>query len=150
MTLATRISLALLFVFTAGGVLAEPMREVVIKVDGMFCPFCTFGIEKRLNLLPETAAVRTDLAAGEAIVTLKPEAEFVAKHFAAAIKRAGFTHSGITLREVAASTKEATKGDSTPAIPPLPQRDIAPAPSEIGFTFKKVIGEAGITPGQFD
>ena len=104
MTCALRTSLVVLFVLTAGGVRAEPAREVVIKVDGMFCPFCTFGIEKRLKMLPETASVRTDLAAGVAIVTLKPEAEFTEENFADAIKRAGFTHSGITLREVTGSS----------------------------------------------
>ena len=69
----------------------EVPREVVIKVNGMFCPFCTFGIEKRLKKLPETESVRTDLAAGEAIVTLKSGSEFVEEHFADAIKRAAFT-----------------------------------------------------------
>lgn len=39
-----------------------PQREVVIKVYGMFCPFCTFGIEKRLKKLPKRplyASIRT-------------------------------------------------------------------------------------------
>ena len=92
--LTTSLIVVVLFLCLSGLAVAESVREVTIKVEGMFCPFCTFGIEKRLKLLPETASVRTDLAAGEAVVTLTPEAVFVEDHFADAIQRAGFTHAG--------------------------------------------------------
>ena len=75
-------------------------QQVVIKVNGMFCPFCTAGIEKRLKALPETETVKSDLAAGEVIVTLKPGAKYEKENFEDAIKRAGFTHSGISLQSL--------------------------------------------------
>lgn len=124
---------------------ASPPREVVIKVNGMFCPFCTFGIEKRLKKLPETADVRTDLAAGEAIVTLKPDAEFAQEHFADAIKRAGFTHAGITLRELASTPQPVTAAP----IPPAPAEEISHNPGHAGFSYSKTIGGPGTAPGQF-
>lgn len=124
-------------------VAAEPLQEVVIKVNGMFCPFCTFGIEKRLAKLAETASVRTDLAAGEAIVTLKPGAEFVAEHFADAIERAGFTNSGIRLRSGAATT-------SRPTSRPVSSRSKDRSGAQwIGIASVKTIGSEGDGLGEF-
>ena len=137
------IVVVLLFCLT-GLARAEPVREVVIKVQGMFCPFCTFGIEKRLKLLPETASVRTDLAAGEAVVTLTPGAAFVEDHFSDAIERAGFTHAGITLHEPPAETEP-----PAPDISALPQTEISPPQGDSGFTYHRTIGSLGQSPGQF-
>ncbi len=142
------IGLALLFltISLAGWAGAEAPHEVVIKVDGMFCPFCTFGIEKRLRALDEAQTVRTDLGSSEAIVVLKPGAEFVENHFADAIKRAGFSQSGITLRNVPPGT-----GDVTVAsIPPGAKTNITSAPGKVGFTFGRTIGGPGKGVGEFN
>ena len=136
--------IAFLFLCLVGVAQAEPVREVTIKVHGMFCPFCTFGIEKRLKLLPETASVRTDLAAGEAVVTLMPGAVFVEDHFADAIERAGFTHAGITLQELPVATET-----TTPSISALPHTEISSTQGESGFTYQRTIGSLGQSPGQF-
>ncbi|MBI4558682.1 MAG: hypothetical protein HY706_13965 [Candidatus Hydrogenedentes bacterium] len=120
-------------------------REVVIKVNGMFCPFCTAGIEKRLNMLPETADVRTDLAAGEAIVTLQPGAEFVDGHFADAIKRAGFSHSGIELREARPRVDRAEPG----AVGTV-SAGVVTHGKKAGSRYVTTIGGVGGGAGQFD
>ena len=121
-------------------------REVIIKVDGMFCPFCTYGVEKRLRKLEETGDVQIDLATGEAIVTLKPAAQFIAAHFDVAIKKAGFTHSEITLRPGHESLAEflSTSAGS------LPGRDISHTPPPFEFAYLRTIGELGRGPGQFN
>ena len=116
-------------------------------MDGMFCPFCTFGIEKRLKKLPETRAVRTDLAAGEAIVSLLPDAEFVEDHFADAIKRAGFSHSGIRLRT--GSARETGK-KINPSVGYSPTDEVVSAPDSTGFAFLRTIGKHGEQIGEFD
>ena len=121
-------------------------REVIIKVEGMFCPFCTYGVEKRLRKLEETGDVQIDLATGEAIVTLKQEAEFIEAHFDVAIEKAGFTHSGITLRPSHESLAEflSTSAGS------LPGREISHTPPPFEFAYQKTIGELGRGPGQFN
>lgn len=120
-------------------------RKVFIKVNGMFCPFCTFGLEKRLKNLPETAEVRTDLAVGEAIVTLKPGAEFVEGNFAEAIKRAGFTHSGIRMRSAKSWLKEKSIG----SVGSAPPSEVASAGS-VGWRHFKTIGKPGKAVGEFN
>ncbi|MGH7256597.1 MAG: heavy-metal-associated domain-containing protein, partial [Nitrospirales bacterium] len=45
-------------------------EEIIVRVDGASCPFCAFGLEKRLGRLDGVANVRIELKAGEAILTL--------------------------------------------------------------------------------
>lgn len=137
------LSLMVALILVAGSSAQEPELEVVIKVNGMFCPFCTFGIEKRLKKLPETASVRTDLAAGEAIVTLKPGAEFIEQHFDDAIKRAGFSQSGIALRP---ATDEVSAAGS---LGTAPRSEVIHAPMKLRLTHIKTIGGPGEKPGEF-
>ena len=120
--------------------------EVIIKVDGMFCPFCTYGVEKRLRKLEETEAVQIDLAAGEAIVTLKPETEFIEAHFESAIEKAGFTHSGISIRTGRQSLAEflSTSAEA------LPEREISHTSPPFEHTYQRTVGERGDGPGQFN
>lgn len=126
--------------------LAASRDEVVIKVNGMFCPFCTFGIEKWLNKLPEVENVSTDLEAGEAIAVLKPEAEFIREHFADAIKRAGFTHSGITLRQAGTKRHKTSKPS---AADTSDNSDVGVLGND-EFHYIKTIGRHGSGPGEFD
>ncbi len=133
-----------LFFLSSG--LAASQDEVVIKVNGMFCPFCTFGIEKWLNKLPEVEDVRTDLAAGEAIAVLKPEAKFVREHYVDAIKRAGFTHSGITLRKAKTEPPEISK----PSSAVTSENQDTPIRGNDDFRYIKTIGKHGSGPGEFD
>jgi DNA-binding beta-propeller fold protein YncE/copper chaperone CopZ len=133
-----------LFFLSSG--LAASQDEVVIKVNGMFCPFCTFGIEKWLNKLPEVEDVRTDLEAGEAIAVLKPEAEFVREHYVDAIKRAGFTHSGITLRQAGTEPPKILEPSSAVTSE---NRD-APIRGNDEFRYIKAVGKYGSGPGEFD
>jgi len=123
----------------------ESPREVVIKVNGMFCPFCTAGIEKRLKMLDETSEVRTDLAGGEAIVTLKPGAEFVEEHFADAIDRAGFSHSGIELRDARLGAARAEPS----ALGTVSAGNVTHG-KPAGWRYVRSIGGAGEDAGQFD
>ena len=147
---------------------AEGDREVVINVNGMFCPFCTFGIQKRLRALEEAAAVRTDLAAGEAIVTLRPGAEFVPAHFGNALERAGFSYSAITLRGPGAAVSAdggaaagapdwppASAPTSMPASAPSTQPASRPTSAPMAAVQSRplavahVVGGRGTEPGRF-
>lgn len=146
-----RVADFLVFALLATVAVAQPpagdgAQEVVIKINGMFCPFCTFGIEKRLKSLPEVAKVRTDLAAGEAIATLKPGAQFLQQRFARAVKKAGFTHSGISVRPARLEARRT-------AVPPAVETPQGRPPHTSGgaaFAFVKVMGRRGAAPGQFN
>lgn len=65
-----------------------------IEVDGLACPFCAYGIEKKLNAVQGVERVETDIREGVVIVIMQDGAvldESVAKQ---AVKEAGFTLRG--------------------------------------------------------
>ena len=77
-------------VFMAGIALAQ-VSALTVAVDGMACPFCAFGVEKRLKTVKGVAAVAVNMQAGTA--SLKAgEGESIHFHEVPnAVKDAGFT-----------------------------------------------------------
>jgi copper chaperone CopZ len=59
-------------------------------INGMVCAFCAQGIEKRLQKLPETAAVHVDLKRKLVVVEAKPGNALDEKKIAAEIREAGY------------------------------------------------------------
>ena len=66
-------------------------NQYTLAVDGLACPFCAYGIEKRLSAIEGVESIETDVKSGQVIVTLaegKTLSEEVARQ---AVKDAGFT-----------------------------------------------------------
>lgn len=91
---------------TCGGVfplLAEPgsptllAEQIIIRVDGASCPFCAFGLEKRLGRIEGVASVRLEMKDGEVVVTLKKGAKVSEQKLRQAVEEAGFTPREIIL-----------------------------------------------------
>ena len=62
-----------------------------LAVDGLACPFCAYGVEKRLSAIEGVESVEIDVKSGQVAVTLaegKTLSEEVARQ---AVKDAGFT-----------------------------------------------------------
>jgi len=72
-------------------------QQITIRVDGASCPFCAFGLEKRLGQIEGVAHVRIEMKTGEAIVTLKPGATVSEQALRQAVEEAGFTPREIIL-----------------------------------------------------
>ena len=66
-------------------------QQIIIRVDGASCPFCAFGLEKRLGRIEGVANVRIEMKAGEAIITLKKGATVSEQTLRQAVEEAGFT-----------------------------------------------------------
>lgn len=47
------------------------IENLTVRVDGLTCPFCAFGLEKRLSKLDEVDAVSLDQPNGLAVLTMK-------------------------------------------------------------------------------
>lgn len=77
-------------------------KQIIIRVDGASCPFCAFGLEKRLGRLDGVANVRIEMKAGEAILTLNKGAKVSEQALRQAVEEAGFTP-----REIIFQTKPA-------------------------------------------
>jgi len=72
---ARRMAIALSLVLVSAGVLAAP-PTYRLHVDGLACPFCAYGIEKKLNAVPGVERVETNIREGAVIVTMTDGAIF--------------------------------------------------------------------------
>lgn len=62
-----------------------------LQVDGLACPFCAYGIEKKLRSLDAVDKVQVDLESGQVVVTMKDGAVLAEPTARQAVKDAGFT-----------------------------------------------------------
>ncbi|MDE2149355.1 MAG: heavy-metal-associated domain-containing protein [Gammaproteobacteria bacterium] len=111
LALQTRIRWALAAVLSAAApwLLAAPLRPAapapaaaktdadayVLRVDGLACPFCAYGIEKQFSTLPAVTGTDVDLAQGAVIVHVKPGARLTRPQIENTVKQAGFSLKGI-------------------------------------------------------
>jgi mercuric ion binding protein len=45
-------------------------NRYALAVDGLACPFCAYGVEKRLSAIEGVESVETDVKSGQVVVTL--------------------------------------------------------------------------------
>ncbi len=84
---------ALLFV-SATSVLAS-VGEIRLYVDGLACPFCTFGIEKSLKKVPGVVSLETTIRTGVVRIHLESGARLDPAALNEAVMKSGFTPSRI-------------------------------------------------------
>jgi mercuric ion binding protein len=75
---------------------AQETATAVIQVDGLSCPFCTYGLEKQLKKVDGVKSVSINMKAGKTTVFLKPDANVDDKALRNAVKKAGFTARDIS------------------------------------------------------
>jgi len=71
------------------------VERVTVAVDGMSCPFCAFGVEKKLKGVEGTGSVKVNLKAGSATLSVREGASINVRQVPDAIKAAGFTPGAI-------------------------------------------------------
>ncbi len=74
---------------TAQEVLAG--ASVRLKVDGMVCPFCAYGLEKRLGEIASIDAVLIRISDGLVQIRTKEDQELTDEALTDAVKKSGFT-----------------------------------------------------------
>ncbi len=62
-----------------------------LKVDGLACPYCSYGIEKQLSGLAGVKSVRVSVGTGTVTVIMKDGATLSRAAAARAVANAGFT-----------------------------------------------------------
>ncbi len=67
------------------------ISSLSVAVDGMACPFCAFGVEKRLKTVTGVSSVTVDMKTGMALVNAKPAHSIDYQKISEAVKDAGFT-----------------------------------------------------------
>ena len=48
------------------------MLEVSVQVDGLSCPFCAYGLEKKLRKVANVASLEIQVSDGRAVLTPEP------------------------------------------------------------------------------
>lgn len=91
------IAAAALAVLLATPPASAQVETMSVSVKGLACPFCVYGVERKLGELPEVARVETDLKKGLATLSLEegrwPSIPSVEK----AVRKVGFTPGPISL-----------------------------------------------------
>ena len=65
--------------------------NVMLRVDGMVCPFCAYGLEKRLEEVPSIDAVLIRVSDGVVQIRTKKDMELTDQALQEAVKKSGFT-----------------------------------------------------------
>jgi len=66
-------------------------QKLLVRVDGLSCPFCAYGLEKKLLKIEGIKTVEISVEKGEALLTLDKDAEIEEETIKKEVKKAGFT-----------------------------------------------------------
>ena len=91
---ATVITLAILLAPLAA--YAAP-NVYQLKVDGLACPFCAYGIEKELGTLEGVEKIDVELKKGAVVVTMAEGTVLTESQATEAVQDAGFTLRAFSL-----------------------------------------------------
>lgn len=72
------------------------VREISIRVDGLTCPFCAYGLEKKLKRLEGAEKIHIDIEKGIALIQVREGSDIDEKNLKKAVEDAGFTAREIT------------------------------------------------------
>lgn len=100
---ASRLLLFLLLVVVSDTSGQEPESSYAIGVDGLACPFCSYGIEKQLHKLDGVDRVETNIKLGQIVVQMLAGKFLERAQVEEAIEKAGFS-----LRSFEQANKKAT------------------------------------------
>lgn len=72
-------------------------KQYALEVAGLACPFCAYGIEKKLNGIEGVKDVEIHIGESKAIVIMREGATLSEEQARQAIQQAGFTLGSFTL-----------------------------------------------------
>jgi len=84
--LAGVLTVSLLF-----GATTAMARVYTLWVDGLACPFCSYGIEKQLSKLPGVNSIKINIKSGTVTLKTKGNQKISETALRAAVDRAGFS-----------------------------------------------------------
>lgn len=65
--------------------------DAEVYVDGLACPFCAYGLEKKLKKLNAIQTMEVQLEEGRVLLAFKDDQTLTKKEIERAVKKAGFT-----------------------------------------------------------
>ena len=93
------------FLWSTNPLRAE-IQEVKIKVKGLSCPFCVYGIESHIKKVNGVDKVTTNLKKSEVVLQYKSTASFDLKSIQKAVTEGGFTLGSATVTVLGVVTRK--------------------------------------------
>lgn len=98
--LITSLIASLAILFLSASAFSEEQNQATVRVDGLSCPFCAYGLEKKLKSIDGVDKLEIKVNDGLAILTYKDGAKIEKEVIAKKVKEAGFTPGEITIGTV--------------------------------------------------
>ncbi|GMR24601.1 MAG: hypothetical protein BMS9Abin37_3170 [Acidobacteriota bacterium] len=76
------------------------VESVEMRVDGLACPFCAYGLEKRIKDVPGVSKIEIRVADGVLLLEADKDEAIALDQLEPAVKKAGFTAREITATAV--------------------------------------------------
>lgn len=76
------------------------VESVKMRVDGLACPFCAYGLEKRIKDVPGVSNIEIRVQDGVLLLDADPDEAIALDHLEPAVEKAGFTAREITATAV--------------------------------------------------
>ncbi len=73
--------------------------DFILRVDGLACPFCAYGVEKKLLAVPGVESIEVLLDEGQIVLRFSREAALDVAALDSAVEKAGFTLRGLLVQD---------------------------------------------------
>ncbi len=90
------LEVAVLSIFGLVTTAQAQVEKIEIYVDGLACPFCAYGLEKKLKKIEGVAEVKINIAKGSATLETKQGNSIEVETIESVVKDAGFTPRELT------------------------------------------------------
>ena len=105
-SLSIQVVLVVLVALLLAGPSGARVESASVVVEGMSCPFCAFGVEKRLKKVAGVRSVTVSTRDGLASLTAKADESIAVEEIPRAIEKAGFTPGTIRIEAVGVVAKD--------------------------------------------
>ncbi len=96
----------LLLTFLFVGTSLAQSKQVKVKVDGLSCPFCAYGLEKKFKDVDGIEDIKIDIKEGTLSFLLEEGKIFPEEQIRKKVKQAGFTPKEITYPETSVKNEK--------------------------------------------
>jgi mercuric ion binding protein len=94
----TIFMLGLVVTFFLAGPTSAQLTEVSLRVDGLACPFCAYGLEKKLKRIDNLEKLDIKINEGLVILSFKEGAKIDKELISKKVKEAGFTPKELQIK----------------------------------------------------
>jgi periplasmic mercuric ion binding protein len=125
------------------GIVFAQNDQFTLRVEGLGCPFCAYGLEKKFKDVKGIAQIKIDIQTGKMTFSVPAETSLTLTEADARVSKAGYTAKGIMVKR--GNGKTENMGDVNKNIAPTPMA----AEGKNKQTFK-VSGNCGMCEARIE